>query len=424
MIPRTRTKGGWTDSSTKMWDYDRSCSDVSERLIASPRKFSTGDFTSTNDVLVPGYHARKAKGEVFFNPYSSARRQVTLVSGAPLDYRRINISTCSAPLRYYRVKLNDAVQHMYGTAVGVDRSVYPLLPPDIDLLGHSVMSDLISEASTSVNSERGRSKDGNLWETLAESDKALGALTGIFVQTRKALLSRNLKSFTRESSSGYLGYRYGLKPLMKDVQMVIDGLQADTGRVRRTTRESVDARESRLQSLPYVVPEFSASFMLNCTDEATVRAMSLDEYFNSTLNNIGISTKGLITLPWELLRFSFVLDWFVNAGELLGSMVPAIGWTQLGSCYTVSRKRTLQVNLLSINPGTGFAINTAPSDSLLMEYDTKTRIPGLAPGQLVIKSDFRFSKLTRCLDALSLLSVTMTGSDLPVRKGYRNAKLF
>jgi hypothetical protein len=187
--------------------------------------------------------------------------------------------------------------------------------------------------------------------------------------------------------------------------MVIAGLEKKVGRVRKTSRAKI-LLESNLQQrvVPYSNPAFTVKILETVSDRVQIRAMSLDEHVLSEANNVGLTSKGLITLPWELVRYSFVLDWFLTVGDFLGAITPAFGWTQLGSCYVIRREQAVSINALDTIPGAGYVIDTPCSGGFTYLRDTRQRIVGLPAPGVVVRSDFRFSNLSRCLDAFALLA--------------------
>jgi hypothetical protein len=186
--------------------------------------------------------------------------------------------------------------------------------------------------------------------------------------------------------------------------MVIDGLEKKVGRMRKTTRAKL-ILDSDIQSrVVRYAGAFSVDILETVSDRVEIRAMSLDEHIVSELNNIGFSSKGLITLPWELMKRSFVLDWFVTMGDFLGAMTPAFGWTQLGSCYVIKRDQGLSIGSHGTYPGAELAIDLPCSGGFTYLRDTRERVVGLPAPGVVVRSDFRFSNLTRALDAFSLLA--------------------
>jgi hypothetical protein len=244
-----------------------------------------------------------------------------------------------------------------------------------------------------------------LYETLAEMDSIIGTIPGIVKPFLKALSqNRGLLDRARGIGSAYLAYRYGLKPLMSDLVGVVEGLQKAVGRVRQTSRGS--------SSLSIAKSEFSSGGWGGaCTfdklythrEDLIVRAMSLDEFEASVASNAGFTAKGLLTLPWELLPYSFVVDWFANIGDFVGSLVPSFGYSQLGSCLVLDNKLVTEYRIGTTYPRSDLALDVPITGTNVRTWIHKSRTTQpLTPG-LVLRSDFRFSNLTRAADAISLI---------------------
>jgi hypothetical protein len=133
-------------------------------------------------------------------------------------------------------------------------------------------------------------------------------------------------------------------------------------------------------------------------------------YERTLLDSLGLSYKNLVTLPWELTKMSFVYDWFANIGDLIGSLVPAFGLNQIGSCTVVERKRIdswVSTGYTLVNPSV-FTVLQPPSPCSHKKTTTwYTRSIGLGAPSLAIKLDFGFDKLLRSADAAALLAQRM-----------------
>lgn len=402
MSQRFRSRGVLdTSAISQQQSLWNTCSNTAWTTNGTQPLFATGTRQTFSDEIVPGFHRRRKNGEVFFNFMHATEVNGARDSGVGPTRHYKTATNCSGNLVYpsYR-DIGNQVENLYSVAIGQSLTA-GRVPPIQDLHG-SAVSDLMIEVSTRVQSDRGRS-DSNLWESLAESDQALGSISGIFKSSLDVLRSRNLRGFTKSASSGYLIWRYGIKPMISDVNSVLKGLSAKVGRVRKTTRSKGTLNGYRQRIVTY-----SGQFLVDISEQSfdtvTVRAMSLDEHVIDYLENIGITSKGLITLPWELVTYSFVADWFANFGDFLGAMTPAFGWDQLGSCIVVARDQRNQINAYQSRNGADFYIDVPCSGGYTYRSYSRTRYAGLPRPGIVIKSDFRFSNLTRCLDALSLLA--------------------
>jgi hypothetical protein len=156
--------------------------------------------------------------------------------------------------------------------------------------------------------------------------------------------------------------------------------------------------------------------------------MSLDEVDVSFANNLGLSTRGFLLLPWQLLSYSFVADWFANFSDYISASLPSFGYKQLGSCLVEERVigNGYTLNYTNENP-TNYTMNTAPNGTVGIISVTKRRT-ALEPAGLVIKNDFRFDKFTRLADALTLFSSRFGGlaklGPFPNNSAFRDKKAY
>jgi hypothetical protein len=74
------------------------------------------------------------------------------------------------------------------------------------------------------------------------------------------------------------------------------------------------------------------------TEDIQVRAYC---HYKADMTYLPARDFGLTELPltaWELVPFSFVVDWFVNIGDWLEALTPKLGIKILSEGYTVKRK--------------------------------------------------------------------------------------
>lgn len=411
MSVRYRTKGGFQASGQVLSQaMNRSCPETAWVTLSSSPGFHTGDFQYMRDTVTAKFHERKAKGEVVFNPLY---RERIVATSQPGDGVAATATTspisCSGSPRYASYRdVGPWSDRCYSTFIGYGWSGSgPHLPPPVDILSGSQLSDLLVECSTKVSNERGRS-DFNMWETLAESNKALGTLTGVFksaAKTFQSLKRGNPLQAVKDVSGGYLVWRYGIKPMISDVESVLEGMNKKTGRMRKSSRAKVTFDLKGQRSLTYNGAVAHTTFLTERTyDRGDIRCMSLDEFILDEFHKMGLSSKGLITVPWELVRLSFVLDWFVNIGDYLGAITPVFGWNNLGSCTVINRERRSEYEVSGSLPKAGWNLDSPASGSYQISRYSRQRSTGyLRPG-IVVKSDFRFDKATRCQDAFALLA--------------------
>lgn len=387
-----------------------SCSNaLAERQYAfNSFNVMVGKMETMSDYVTPGYHRRSRSGEVFFSPMSSVSYEVDGGGGSSPTVHSTTYG-CSGSTQYqaaYRWTLSGAT--LGRTELGVSNtfvlSPNSMLAPYVDSFDPRDVSSALTEASTRALADRGNSQS-NLWESLAEAEKSAGMLHDALNSLNK-FADKNRKTIGRAKAAGdaYLLYRYGLLPLLLDVQAAVDGMSKAVGRVRKTSRGSVTLTRSYITTEigfnvygPVVVDRRST-----WNETLVLRATSLDEYSASIGSNMGFTLKGLVSLPWELVPYSFVVDWLLNIGDFINAIIPAFGVSQLGSCITREGSLSRYIEMTNPRPISGYAIDSPPSAFLTELRHYKTRLPGPLSSGVVIKSDFRLTSATRLLDALAL----------------------
>jgi hypothetical protein len=354
-----------------------------------------------DDVVTPRFFSRKREGKVTFNPMTKVRRFSEVVDGGQGAWYRAIAISCPATGAHFEV---EHVDNAFGWYLN---PIYPtpITIPTVTIIPEKEVSDLITEVCTKCAAERGKA-DNNLFESVAEYKQTLR----MFLKPQNSLFkffNKNGKKMSKLSpENAWLAYRYGLKPFIKDVSGIIEGLSKTTGLKRVTTRAKGEI--SRQESINTVSTRGVTTVTINnqTIDTVRVRAMSLDEYVATTASNIGFTAKGLITVPWELVPYSFVADWFVNVGDYLNALAPAPGYNQLGSCYTVERITSNIYTPVSTTIVSGSGYENPPlrpvSGTLRSVLETKTRSALVTPG-LIVKNNFKLTDAVRAADAIALL---------------------
>ncbi len=403
MSQRTRTRGTLTASA--VGDEEKRWSTCSESAFTNSGNIhygpKLGEMYSMIDSVVPDFYARSRRGEVFFNPMTSVHESAVSNGGSGY-YIRHNVSplSCSGVNRYqeYR-RTGDEFQYQVLAGFGSGSNAYP---HSAGIITAESISRAISEASTHARSQVGRS-NANLFEDWAEREKSLGMLSSLSKNVIGVLNKTPLRK-AKEIGNAYLLYRYGLKPLVSDIHAVVKAMSVKTERKRASSRGNSSISESSTQTRSVVSGVLTYSILQEVHDTVSVRAVSLDEYVTSKLFEAGISSKGLLTLPWELIPYSFVVDWFANIGDFVGSLVPSPYFNNLGSCISVEREIYTNYSMLGTScPSGTFDIITPLTGSMSGFRRTYSRSPGLPAPSLVVKTDFGFSRTTRVADAFALI---------------------
>jgi hypothetical protein len=125
-------------------------------------------------------------------------------------------------------------------------------------------------------------------------------------------------------------------------------------------------------------------------------------------DSLGVDAGGMLALPWELVPYSFVADWFANTNTFLSSLVPYLTKRPLGSWITKVRTQKVEFNsttTVPTNPA-AYSVITPTSEFRMSEYLTKTRTPGIPSPTLTWKPQAMSKVLDdlRIVDAFSLIT--------------------
>jgi len=361
-----------------------------------------GNFEEMRDSVTPHFRARIKKGEII--PTNEMQKTKTTVAieneGNGITYQLVT-PACNSPVLISQGRCDHGpwlIKYMNAANI----SFSPLSP--IPLISSPDINDLVKEVTTKVLGDRGNS-DNNLFESVAEYRQAIDLLTHPTKQIFK-VLSDPKKSFAskaaRSTADAWSIYRWGIRPMVNDIEGILEGLKKQVGERRFTTRASQTIRRVTASSVQGTYGIARVTINQITTDEVTVRARTLDEGTFSVANNIGFSAKGLTSLPWELVPYSFVADWFVNVGDFIRSLTPVPGLKCLDDSLTILRvNKTVYGAGPTANVNNAYSITRPVSGSISSTLESKSRSRLGAPG-LIIRSDFRFDKALRIADALAL----------------------
>lgn len=132
----------------------------------------------------------------------------------------------------------------------------------------------------------------------------------------------------KEMANEWLLFQYGILPLIKDIQGLVDEIKtyaSKSRKVRYVATATYDIKEredfsttSGIKSVGYY--SSTGKLVVKYRLEATVTDKVLED-----LNRLGITN--LATGAWEAIPFSFVVDWFLPIGNFLNRLDALQGWT-------------------------------------------------------------------------------------------------
>lgn len=136
----------------------------------------------------------------------------------------------------------------------------------------------------------------------------------------------------------WLSYSFGLKPLMSDISDAEEAFRrfqedlgsVDTFKIRGSGTvklQTEDYRNHGVWGARYAVHDRSTRYESSVRYKGAIRARPPG--YNAVLSNFGVNFTDIIPAVWEAVPWSFMVDYFVNVGEVLDSMKLAfanIGW--------------------------------------------------------------------------------------------------
>lgn len=327
--------------------------------------------STMEDEVTPDFRKRIASGEVICNPMNS----LTIIeSELPIpvefftetkvcSYRK---SDWSKHYTTWTSKRLSGTCNFALVSQGVDANLlsYPNLPdygPEIQ----SVTDRAVSQSFANISQS-----EVLLLATLAESKSTVAGLIQLMAQVTKIITSvakdkrvlkrlksrsekrgftvRKLKGALDDYAELYMNARYNLRPLYYDICGILK-LFEDKPKHDRYTFRGYSSYQDKDESSSNFVPTgdfkpnngatLKFSFKKSLQVDISARAGVLTQ-----LEDASIWTRaGINAIPqtlWDLVPFSFIVDWFFNVGDTILAWFPEYGSTVLASWVTVMEQYT------------------------------------------------------------------------------------
>ena len=284
-------------------------------------------------------------------------------------------------------------------------------------------SHLAEWALTNAYAELGKADfDTALW--LAELRESVEMLRSPFQGFRKmwqkmfATSKRNAsyfsyRKFLDDMSSQWLEYRYGIMPIILDIQNIVDLIDRGFAKRERTIqrgRKGKQFGETQTAALDKRFDRPAHSVYVEYTVQRFLsESISGSVYFRhsgtawDTLQKLGVDPFKASTLLWELKTLSFVVDWVIGIGDWLDSITVNPFIDVLGNSISYRYK---EINIIStrraiFDPNVRYtwvpmkSQHVAVRESVVrLVNQPKPWLPSMEPNVLNLK---------RSLDTLSLL---------------------
>jgi hypothetical protein len=203
-------------------------------------------------------------------------------------------------------------------------------------------------------------------------------------------------SVHKRFANNFLEYHFGWEPLVKDVYDSMEILHNPVKKFASLKGTGATSETVRYNdNLGSVTQRGVTQLNIHHKQGGFVAAVS-----NGTLHSL--EQYGLLnplTLAWEVIPFSFVVDWFADVGNVLRSYSDFAGMT-LSNVYSVSIARASDAGVVVLNPGyarQGQADRVYSSNGVYV-----VRSLGLTGPVFSVKK-LRLPSVTRAATSISLL---------------------
>jgi len=311
-------------------------------LVNTPSYVNENRSEEMSDVETPNFNRLKRDGKIVNSPMELT---FTSYKRGSLYYNQRCVNRNGSSPNYYFTGRTD---QGYGIISPYSWTL-PSEPalPNLNSWINSVVTDMWSKVSVKQNDTI--ASVGEMRETISSLVSIFRRVIEIYRDLRRLrLLSVYRKTISPKAlAEYYMFYRYALRPLVFEAQSYVNVL------VNKTILQRQTYRSYREYSVP---TSFLNDVTLNTTTGLygwTVKGQTIAtrnvEIRGGVLctlditNNLG---RWGITEPlegiWELIPFSFIIDWFWNIGKFIASWTPNFGIEKLASWVVVTDTTTLQ----------------------------------------------------------------------------------
>lgn len=230
-------------------------------------------------------------------------------------------------------------------------------------------------------------------------------------------LPSQIKTYKRKLSylsDKWLEYRYGIMPTFMDIQDLQSTYENDIVRPADQIRKSsAIARQPRKVILDEVAGYSHSAHMWGIKWRYTVfREYTVTSHVYYKVRDTNMSTNvgggiyNLFPLAWELVPYSFVVDWFINVGDFLRASYPRPDHIELGNSVGFKTRivaTAVLTDYFAITGGTGWRL-TKPLPLTCNTIDTweaYTRVKKY-PLPAFPQVNYAFSNVKHAFDSAAL----------------------
>lgn len=292
-----------------------------------------------HDVVTPDFYRQSADGVIINNPFDYVLTEWyrDKVSWYTSMFDCITTTCSGKPTTVINSGARRVGTRSPVTIFGASPAFLPAPSLDVDRVKNLAITDAFSK----VGDQTAQSL-----VILAEGEKTIKSFVDIF--TRLIRIGRALRKWdvgylrkqlsAKELSNRWMEGRYAIRPVVYDMCDVVKALKKRgvARPLRQTSRGGFNDQSTVDQSGVLVYTGFATSYKAL---KVTQRIISARSGVLTAINKISEATIWGLDRPfeamWELVPFSFVVDWFFNVGKTIAAWTPKWGLSSLASWVTV-----------------------------------------------------------------------------------------
>lgn len=238
---------------------------------------------------IPGYHKLRREGKIL--PHTPFRRS-----------RFIGSTEGS-----YDISSNDFTSHWWSEGRWTPSEAWNVTSTDMAAYAPENYSDIVQEAAAKIY---------NTGHDTLTCIAELASLQRMFRSTLKRLLRLEFPPYsTRKLASDWLAYRYGWRTLMYDIQDISAAIESlNNYRNRYSEKAGTTTTFTERSTSSLVKAHYTLTTDVESKVTIGVRGSVVADIEVPAFQFNPLSTA------WELIPFSFIVDWFYSVGTALSAM--------------------------------------------------------------------------------------------------------
>lgn len=400
---------------TKSWPPDRQTAECSYSYLKWPQTIAT---TGKTTMIL---NSLGKSNRVFCTEKSKYKPGLVKLT----DFRAIE-TTANCQPEHYMFYNGLSAYPMRVTLDGPILAMFGYLVPDLSLAGlpsawdQSLADQVLQNAYAKCNepAQNVGVMAAELRETLHFLKSPLGSLVTYCQKWYRHSITKKPVRYGRmrkrdavsSLSDTWMSYRYGLRPMLKDVSDIMKGTRQRTSALL-AERAGVSRTDTTDGGVGWVTV-LGMKFLLKFTQTVTTKASAVCLYRENqnisdleySIDALGLDIWSAPSIAYEMIPLSFVLDWFWNVGTWLKAFQPNFRVMPQG--HSVTCTKVVQDDIVCIKASTVYGDYGMQVPCPVYPYTMQKRIVDRRPNPIVsllpsfVLKEFKFQ---RDMDALSLI---------------------